>query len=287
MNGCAALDTGSALPEKVDQEKKALKAAPGRAPLLNTNRHGRKERFMFMRIRIIGVLRNCIFGMAGIAAVAAVAASIGLFWFLAGKAEKDAADMMERCREYMRAEVAEKNVREERYQDPGFFEERGNAALSDRMDQPVPEFDPEEPFDALPEELKGMLLRDGWRVILYDVKIDAKGAGQVVGQMDPEKKTIALTVEDPERTVLVLYHEVGHIVAEEIRMDLIRAGYTSRETLPDIVFHGGADTAYHEDLYEEYLANYLGESIFYRENAELAGNDFLRIYEQAIKNLPE
>ncbi|MBQ7581444.1 MAG: hypothetical protein IJU25_01340, partial [Lachnospiraceae bacterium] len=228
---------------------------------------------MFMRI--MGIMdtlkriRICVFGMAGMAAVA------GLFCFIAGKAERDASEMMERCREYIRAEVTERNARKERYLDPGFFKERGNAALSDRMDQPVPEFDPEDPSDALPEELKGMLLRDGWRVILYGGKIDVKGAGQVVGQMDPVKKIISLTVEDPQKTVLVLYHEVGHIVASKIRTDLIWAGYTSRETLPDIVFHGGADTAYHEDLYEEYLANYLGESIYYRENAELAGSDFL------------
>lgn len=122
-------------------------------------------------------------------------------------------------------------------------------------------------------------------VILYDGKIDAKGAGQVVGQTDPAKKVISLTVEDPERTVLVLYHEVGHIVAAEIRMDLIRAGYTSRETLPDIVFHGGADTAYHEDLYEEYLANYLAESVFWSENARLAGDEFFRVYRAALKGI--
>lgn len=239
-----------------------------------------------MGIRDIrGVVRNFIIGMVGITAVAAVTATIGLFWFLARKAERDAADMMERYREYMRAEVAEKNVREERYLDQGFFEERGSAALSDRMDQPVPEFDPEDPFDALPEELREMLLSDGWRVILYDGRIDTKGAGQVVGQMDPTKKVIALTVEDPERTLLVLYHEVGHIVASEIRMDLIRAGYTSHETLPDIVFHGGADTAYHEDLYEEYLANYLAESVFWSENARLAGDEFFRVYRAALKEV--
>ena len=189
---------------------------------------------------------------------------------------RDASEMMERCREYIRAEVAERDAREEQYLDPGFFEERGNAALSDRMDRAIPEFDPEDPFDALPEELKGMLLGDGWRMILYDGKIDPKGAGQVVGQMDPAKKTIALTVDNPERTVLVLYHEVGHIVAAKIRMDLIRTGYTSRETLPDIVFHGGADTAYHEDLYEEYLANYLAESVFWSENARLAGKKSIK-----------
>lgn len=228
-------------------------------------------------MRILGVMRICVFGMAGMAAVA------GLFCFIAGKAERDASEMMERCREYMRAEVAERDARKERYLDPGFFEERGNAALSDRMDQPIPEFDPEDPFDALPEELKGMLLRDGWRVILYDGKIDEKGAGQVVGQMDPEKKIISLTVEDPQKAVLVLYHEVGHIVASKIRTDLIRAGYTSRETLPDIVFHGGADTAYHEDLYEEYLANYLAESVFWSENARLAGKEFYHTYQKAVR----
>ena len=103
--------------------------------------------------------------------------------------------------------------------------------------------------------------------------------------MNPAKKIIELTVADPEQTVLVLYHEVGHIVASEIRTDLVRAGYTSRETLPDIVFHGGADTAYHEDQYEEYLANYLAESIFWGENARLAGAEFLRIYQTAIQLL--
>lgn len=224
-------------------------------------------------------IRICIFGLAGVAAVE------GLFCLIAGKAERDAADRMEQCREYMRAEVAERNARKERYLDPGFFKERGNAALSDRMDQPVPEFDPEDPFVALPEELSGMLLRDGWRVILYGGKIDVKGAGQVVGQMDPVKKIISLTVEDPQKTVLALYHEVGHIVAAEIRTDLIRAGYTSRETLPDIVFHGGADTAYHEDLYEEYLANYLAESVFWSENARLAGDEFFRVYWAAFKRI--
>ena len=83
----------------------------------------------------------------------------------------------------------------------------------------------------------------------------------------------------------MLYHEFGHIVASEIRTVLIRAVYTSRETLPDIVFHGGADTAYHEDLYEEYLANYLAESVFWSENARIAGDEFFRVYRAALKGI--
>ena len=125
---------------------------------------------------------------------------------------------------------------------------------------------------------------EGWQVILYDEKIGEKGSGQIVGQMDPAGRIIELTMQDPKQTTLVMFHEVGHIVAARIRTDLIRAGYTSRKSLPDIVFHGGADTGYHEDLYEEYLANYLAESLFWSENARMAGEEFFMTYQTAAKN---
>jgi hypothetical protein len=226
-------------------------------------------------------MKTMVFAMGVVVVVIGLA---GALWF----GEIDARRVREEADGfslYLQAQVEEMKMRERRLQDASFFTERGNTALSDRMDLKIPEFDPEDPFDVLPDELKRMLLDDGWRVILYDGKIDERGAGQVVGQMNPAEKIIELTEADPEQTTLVLYHEVGHIVASEIRTDLIRAGYTSRETLPDIVFHGGADTAYHEDQYEEYLANYLAESVFWGENAELAGEEFSRIYQNALQKL--
>ena len=74
--------------------------------------------------------------------------------------------------------MEERSGRLERYLDPEFFEERGNEALSDRMDREIPEFDPEDPFDVLPEGLKVMLQEEDWQVVLYDEGIGEKGAGQ-------------------------------------------------------------------------------------------------------------
>lgn len=111
-----------------------------------------------------------------------------------------------------------------------------------------------------------------------------KNSPTVIGQAIFADHRIELTAVS-DQTAMVFLHEIGHIVEKKIRPELIRNGYTSRETLPDIVFHGGADTAYHEQLYGEYLANYLGESIYYRENAELAGKRFLSMYLQCIRAL--
>ena len=71
-----------------------------------------------------------------------VSLTVGVLLF--GK--KDAAEakaVTKNISMFLRAQVEERAERLERYQDPEFFEERGNAALSDRMDREIPEFDPE------------------------------------------------------------------------------------------------------------------------------------------------
>ena len=129
-----------------------------------------------------------------------------------------------------------------------------------------------------------MLIAEGWEVSLVPETLDYCGNGLTIGRVYHEERRIELTAES-DRTALVFLHEIGHILEKKIRPELIRAGYTSCETLPDIVFHGGADSAYHEQLYGEYLANYLPEMLFWIKNAKLADKSFLRVYLKAISSI--
>ena len=215
----------------------------------------------------------------------------------------------EKYQEYIRAQLAEIDARDGLYQDAEFFVSSGRMAESDLTSNDLPSLslpcpdvemlpmdasgieDPErwispvtQAFSDIPENIRNMLLREGWSVCIKSETLDHRGSGTVIGQAIFADHRIELTAVS-DQTAMVFLHEIGHIVEKKIRPELIRNGYTSRKALPDIVFHGGADTAYHEQLYGEYLANYLGESIYYRENAELAGKRFLSMYLQCIRAL--
>lgn len=94
------------------------------------------------RMKVNGFMTSVLAGMIGIFGV------IGVLWFVMRDADR-AMEESGKISAFLKAQVEERSGRLERYQDPAFFEERGNATLSDRMDQAIPEFDPDDPFGSV------------------------------------------------------------------------------------------------------------------------------------------
>lgn len=145
------------------------------------------------------------------------------------------------------------------------------------------EFIVDEALSRMPENIRNAVVKH-YKIVFVKGAIVDYGKYQTVGENDAVHRTITIadTGAGTHAMVVVLCHEVGHMVFDQELETFVNAGYIYAKDLPFIVFHNADDR--YSRIYDEYMAQSYAEYILYPDNLKEKAPEFYETMDEAVKD---